>query len=78
MEQMPKEPENLPNDGADSDRKPLFNRKDIFTIPNAMSITGGILTWHGAGSIESTAGLSKIIIGRIIDVLDGAVTRILY
>lgn len=75
MEQMPKEPENLPNDGADSDRKPLFNRKDIFTIPNAMSITGGILTWHGAGSIESTAGLSEVIIGRIIDVLDGAVAR---
>ena len=75
MEQMPKEPENLPNDGADSDRKPLFNRKDIFTIPNAMSITGGILTWHGAGSIENTAGLSEVIIGRIIDVLDGAVAR---
>lgn len=75
MEQVPKEPENLPNDGADSDKKPLFNSKDIFTIPNAMSITGGILTWHGAGSIESTAGLSEVIIGRIIDVLDGAVAR---
>lgn len=75
MEQIPKEPENLPNDGADSDEKPLFNSKDTFTIPNAMSITGGILTWHGAGSIESTAGLSEVIIGRIIDVLDGAVAR---
>lgn len=75
MEQIPKKPENLPNDGADSDEKPLFNSKDAFTIPNAMSITGGILTWHGAGSIESTAGLSEVIIGRIIDVLDGAVAR---
>ena len=75
MEQVPKKPENLPNDGADSDEKPLFNSKDAFTIPNAMSITGGILTWHGAGSIESTAGLSEVIIGRIIDVLDGAVAR---
>lgn len=75
MEQVPKKPEDLPSDGADSDKKPLFNSKDAFTIPNAMSITGGILTWHGAGSIESTAGLSEVIIGRIIDVLDGAVAR---
>ena len=62
---MPKEPENLPNDGVDSDKKPLFNSKDIFTIPNAMSITGGILTWHGAGSIENTAGLSEVINGAV-------------
>lgn len=75
MEQVPKEPENLPNDGADSDEKPLFNRKDIVTIPNAMSIAGGILTWHGAGNIESATGLSEVIIGRTIDVLDGAVAR---
>ena len=29
MEQVPKKPENLPNDGVDSDKKPFFNRKGI-------------------------------------------------
>ena len=75
MEQVPKKPEDLPSDGADSDKKPLFNSKDIVTIPNAMSIAGGILTWHGAGNIESATGFSEVIIGRTIDVLDGAVAR---
>lgn len=49
--------------------------KDIFTIPNAMSLVGGKLTWDGAENLESVSGLVRVIIGRSIDVADGAVAR---
>lgn len=49
--------------------------KDIFTIPNAMSLVGGKLTWDGAENLESVSGLVQVIIGRSIDVADGAVAR---
>lgn len=49
--------------------------KDIFTIPNAMSLTGGKLTWDGAENLEEVSGLAQVIIGRTIDVADGAVAR---
>lgn len=49
--------------------------KDIFTIPNAMSLAGGKLTWNGAENLESVSGLVQVIIGRSIDVADGAVAR---
>lgn len=49
--------------------------KDIVTIPNAMSLVGGKLTWDGAENLESISGLVRVIIGRSIDVADGAVAR---
>ena len=49
--------------------------KDIFTIPNAMSLAGGKLTWDGAENLEEVSGLVRVIIGRSIDVADGAVAR---
>ena len=49
--------------------------KDIFTIPNAMSLVGGKLTWDGAENLESVSGLVQVIIGRSIDIADGAVAR---
>lgn len=49
--------------------------KDIVTIPNAMSLAGGKLTWDGAENLESVSGLAQVIIGRSIDVADGAVAR---
>lgn len=49
--------------------------KDIVTIPNAMSLVGGKLTWEGAENLESVSGLVRVIIGRSIDVADGAVAR---
>ena len=49
--------------------------KDIVTIPNAMSLAGGKLTWDGAENLESVSGLVRVIIGRSIDVADGAVAR---
>jgi|GEM_PF-501505 hypothetical protein len=49
--------------------------KDIFTIPNAMSLVGGKLTWEGAENLEHVSGLAQVIIGRTLDVADGAVAR---
>lgn len=49
--------------------------KDIVTIPNAMSLAGGKLTWDGAEKLEEVSGLIQVIIGRSIDVADGAVAR---
>lgn len=49
--------------------------KDIVTIPNAMSLVGGKLTWDGAENLEEVSGLVRVIIGRSIDVADGAVAR---
>lgn len=49
--------------------------KDIVTIPNAMSLAGGKLTWDGAENLEEVSGLVRVIIGRTLDVADGAVAR---
>ena len=40
-----------------------------------MSLAGGKLTWDGAENLESVSGLAQVIIGRSIDVADGAVAR---
>lgn len=47
----------------------------IFTLPNAMTAVGGVLTWRGAGKIDQPSGLVQIVIGRAIDALDGVVAR---
>lgn len=49
--------------------------RDALTIPNAMSLVGGKLTWDGAENLEEVSGLVRVIIGRSIDVADGAVAR---
>ena len=48
---------------------------DALTIPNAMSLAGGKLTWDGAENLEEVSGLVRVIIGRTLDVADGAVAR---
>lgn len=47
----------------------------IFTLPNAMTVLGGFLTWQGANNINHPSGVAQIIIGRTIDTLDGVVAR---
>lgn len=47
----------------------------IFTLPNAMTTLGGVLTWRGAERIDQPSGLAQIIVGRTIDTLDGVVAR---
>ena len=49
--------------------------KDMFTIPNAITLTGGILAWRGAEELNSPCGLSKAALGRLLDTIDGPVSR---
>ena len=62
------------SDKADSNTVTI-SVKDIFTIPNAMSLVGGKLTWEGAENLEHVSGLAQVITGRTLDVADGAVAR---
>ena len=49
--------------------------KDIFTIPNLISVTGAALVMHGSKKIDTTEGLAECAVGRLADVLDGKVAR---
>jgi len=49
--------------------------KDIFTIPNLISVTGAALAIHGSKKIDTTEGLAECAVGRLADVLDGKVAR---
>jgi hypothetical protein len=49
--------------------------KDVFTIPNFISVTGAALAIHGSEEIDTPEGLAKCAVGRLADVLDGKVAR---
>lgn len=49
--------------------------KDIFTIPNLISVTGAALAIHGSKKIDTAEGLAECAVGRLADVLDGKVAR---
>ena len=49
--------------------------KDIFTIPNLISVAGAALVIHGSEKINTTKGLAECAVGRLADVLDGKVAR---
>ena len=49
--------------------------KDIFTIPNFISVTGAALVMHGSKEINTAKGLAECAVGRSADVLDGIVAR---
>lgn len=49
--------------------------KDVFTIPNLISITGAALAIHGSEKIDTAEGLTECAVGRLADVLDGKVAR---
>ena len=49
--------------------------KDVFTIPNLISVTGAALAIHGSKKIDTTEGLTECAVGRLADVLDGKVAR---
>ena len=49
--------------------------KDVFTIPNLISVTGATLAIHGSEKIDTPEGLAECAIGRSADVLDGKVAR---
>ena len=49
--------------------------KDVFTIPNLISVTGAALAMHGSKEINTAKGLAECAVGRSADVLDGIVAR---
>ena len=49
--------------------------KDVFTIPNLISVTGAALAIHGSKKIDTAEGLTECAVGRLADVLDGKVAR---
>ena len=49
--------------------------KDIFTVPNLISVTGAALAIHGSEKIDTAEGLAECAVGRLADVLDGKVAR---
>ena len=49
--------------------------KDVFTIPNLISVTGAALAIHGSEKIDTAEGLAECAVGRLTDVLDGKVAR---
>lgn len=49
--------------------------KDIFTVPNFISVTGAALAIHGSEKIDTAEGLAECVVGRLADVLDGKVAR---
>ena len=73
MEQIPKEPENLPNGGADSDEKPFFNRKGI--PPTMVSIAGTIGSIVGIRNIDKHWGAILLVASSFGDFLDGKLAR---
>ena len=56
--------------------KPLVATRDIFTIPNAISLCGAALAWKGAETAETPKGTAMLIAGRGLDALDGKVARV--
>ena len=49
--------------------------KDVFTVPNLISMIGAALVMHGSEEIDTPEGLAECAVGRLADVLDGIVAR---
>ena len=49
--------------------------RDIFTVPNLISVAGAALVMHGSEKIDTAEGLAECAVGRLADVLDGKVAR---
>ena len=49
--------------------------KDVFTIPNSISMIGAALVIHGSKEINTAKGLAECAVGRSADVLDGKIAR---
>ena len=49
--------------------------KDVFAIPNLISVTGAALAIYGSEKIDTAEGLAECAVGRSADVLDGKIAR---
>ena len=54
-----------------------FRASDIFTVPNAISAVGLGLVVHGSARADTGWGITETVIGRLLDLLDGKVARML-
>lgn len=54
-----------------------FRAADIFTIPNAISAVGLGLVLHGSRRADTGGGIAETVAGRLLDLLDGKVARLL-
>ena len=50
---------------------------DVFTVPNAISAIGLGLVIHGSARADTGRGITETVIGRLLDLLDGKVARML-
>ncbi len=54
-----------------------FPIADVLTIPNAISAVGLGLVLHGSARAETGWGITETVAGRMLDLLDGKVARLL-
>ena len=50
---------------------------DVLTVPNAISALGLALTVHGSRRADTGWGITETVAGRLLDLLDGKVARML-
>lgn len=50
-------------------------KQEVCTIPNAISLAGAAMTWHGAERIDTPSGTAEVIVGRSLDTIDGPIAR---
>ncbi|HZD15835.1 MAG TPA: CDP-alcohol phosphatidyltransferase family protein [Pseudonocardiaceae bacterium] len=51
--------------------------REIVTVPNLVSVTGLLLTVHGARRLHTPAGIAEVTVGRLLDLVDGYLARAL-
>jgi cardiolipin synthase len=56
----------------------LISKRNLFTIPNALSIFGFILVIIGCFLLDSWLGFALVAIGRLADMFDGRLARSLH
>ena len=48
---------------------------DVMTVPNAVTAAGFALVAHGAQRLDTPHGAAEVVVGRLCDLVDGAVAR---
>lgn len=53
----------------------MFEKKYVFTVPNAITLAGLVITIFGAIHINTVPGIVITAFGRIMDIVDGRIAR---
>jgi len=56
---------------------PKIRLADVLSIPNVISAVGLGLVLHGSARLDTTKGLTETVVGRMLDLVDGKVARML-